>query len=76
MNKLDKFQREALKEAQRNWIRYRNAEYKAISLIIQGLEGTMWLPVPDARLYKIIRRRAMELKDYLEWTELYSPSNK
>ncbi len=67
MKRLDKHQETALKEAQRNWIKYRDAEYQAISQIIQGLEGTMWLPVPSARLYKINRQRAIELKDYLEW---------
>ena len=72
MNKLDNNQRVALQEAQINWIKFRDADHKAINLIIQGLEGTMWLPVPEARLYKIIPQRAMELKDYLEWTELYS----
>jgi uncharacterized protein YecT (DUF1311 family) len=67
MKRLDKHQQTALKEAQRNWIKYRDAEYQAIGQIIQRLEGTMWLPVPSARLYKINRQRAMELKDYLDW---------
>ena len=76
MNKLDKYQQEALNKAQINLIKYRYAEYKAISLIIQWLEGTMLLPVPETRRHKIIRQRAKELQDYLEWTKLYSPSNK
>ncbi len=67
MKRLDKHQQTALEEAQTNWIKYRDAEYQAICQIIQRLEGTMWLPVPSARLYKINRQRAMELKDYLEW---------
>jgi len=67
MKRLDKHQQTALKEAQRNWIKYRDAEYQAIGQIIQRLEGTMWLPVPSARLYKINRQRAMELKDYFDW---------
>jgi uncharacterized protein YecT (DUF1311 family) len=68
MKRLDKHQQKALKKAQRNWIKFREAESQVLVQIIEKLEGTMWYPVPSARLYKINRQRAMELKDYLEWT--------
>lgn len=68
MKRLDKHQQAALKNAQRNWLKFRDAESQVLAQIIQKLSGTMWLPVPSARLYKINRQRAMELKDYLEWT--------
>lgn len=68
MKRLDRHQQIALKNAQRNWIKFRYAESQVLVQIIQKLEGTMWLPVPSARLYKINRQRTMQLKDYLEWT--------
>jgi uncharacterized protein YecT (DUF1311 family) len=68
MKQLDNHQQAALKNAQRNWLKFRDAESQVISQIIQKLSGTMWVPVPSARLYKINRQRALELKDYLDWT--------
>jgi uncharacterized protein YecT (DUF1311 family) len=68
MKRLDRPQQAAFKNAQRNWLKFRDAESQFLAQIIQKLEGTVWLPVPSARLYKINRQRAMELKDYLDWT--------
>jgi uncharacterized protein YecT (DUF1311 family) len=68
LKRLDIPQQTALKNAQRNWLKFRDAESLALVQITQKLEGTMWLPVPSARLYKINRQRALDLKGYLEWT--------
>lgn len=56
-----------LKEAQREWIVYRDKEYKLIdSHYLRQLEGTMWHPVAAGEKVKIVKERALKLKGYYE----------
>lgn len=59
-------QKEALRLAQLEWIKYRDMEFKLIDSIYDTLEGTMYIPMRiDARL-EVIKKRALELKGHLD----------
>jgi len=64
--------RAALKEAQQQWLRFRNREYRLIAAMYGRLDGTMYAPMRVAAAMQISRRRALELRGYLE---LLSPSS-
>src|SRR4051794_18482023 len=44
LKKLPREKTADLKKAQRNWLTYRDAEFKAIAAVYSGLEGTMYVP--------------------------------
>jgi uncharacterized protein YecT (DUF1311 family) len=58
--------KKALKAAQSQWIKYRDAEFKLIDETEGKNDGTMWLIVTDGHRLQIIKKRALELKGYLE----------
>ena len=56
-----------LKEAQREWIVYRDKEYRLIdSHYLSQLQGTMWHPVAAGEKMEIVKERALKLKGYYE----------
>jgi uncharacterized protein YecT (DUF1311 family) len=64
--KLKPEARPALKAAQVEWIKYRDAEFKLIDSVYFGLEGTMYIPMRADNRVKIVKARALELNDYLQ----------
>lgn len=66
MKKLNDTQKESLKNAQRQWLKYRDSEYKFSDEFYFGKEGTMWRVIAVQRQVDIIKARTLELKDYFE----------
>jgi uncharacterized protein YecT (DUF1311 family) len=64
MSKLSKEAQEKLKQAQRNWIAYRDKELELCYSLYGSLEGTIWSNVSANRQAEITRTRALELKAY------------
>jgi uncharacterized protein YecT (DUF1311 family) len=55
-----------LKKAQRDWIVYRDSEFKAIGGIYDGLEGTIFVPAQAYSRLRVVRERTLLLTHYLE----------
>lgn len=59
-----------LKEAQRQWIVYRDKEFSLIDAhYYNQLEGTMWRPIAAGAKMRIVKARALELQNYYEELE-------
>lgn len=63
INVLDSVTQNELKLAQRQWIKYRDLEYK-FSNSLHDMQGTMFLRMRGYRNMRIVRTRALELKSY------------
>ena len=63
MKVLDNNAQNDLKQAQDQWIKYRNLEYK-FSNNIHAMKGTMYTRLQTQRNMRIVRTRALELKSY------------
>ena len=62
--KLPKEKQKILKEAQRAWIAFRDADGKAISAIVASNQGTMFQLLGTDYGYQRVRDRALQLLDY------------
>jgi uncharacterized protein YecT (DUF1311 family) len=61
---------EALKTAQLAWIKHRDAELAWIRALYNRFDGTMYRPMAVDAAKEVVRRRAEELKRYLDtWDE-------
>lgn len=56
----------ALQAAQRQWLAYRDAQFKALDEFYGQFDGTMYLPMRADAGMTVIRTRAMELYNMLE----------
>jgi uncharacterized protein YecT (DUF1311 family) len=66
MRALKPTQKEALRLAQLEWIKYRDLDFKLIDSLYDTMQGTMYIPMRiDARM-EVIKKRALELKGYLD----------
>ena len=64
--KLDTSQQKKCRDAQRQWLMYKDKEVKFFSDIFSKKDGSMWnLLIADKRM-QIIRQRAVELIGYYE----------
>jgi uncharacterized protein YecT (DUF1311 family) len=54
----------ALRDAQRRWLAFRDAELAALDAFYARQEGTMWLVIHADRTVDLVRRRAGALRDY------------
>lgn len=63
-------QKAALLAAQRKWIEYRDLEFKAQSAIYATMEGTMYQPMAVSDRVEVIKKRALDLKGYLDLLEI------
>ncbi|PTY01328.1 hypothetical protein DB346_13405 [Verrucomicrobia bacterium LW23] len=54
--------KDALKAAQLQWIKFRDAEIEVIKNSIYLMDGTMWLQVGDNRVMELTRDRALQLR--------------
>lgn len=66
ITKLDDHGRENLNISQRQWLTYRDAEFKAIRAIYSAMDGTMWRVVAASLRVEIVKSRVLTLKEYLE----------
>lgn len=64
ISRLNKEQRVSLRESQRAWLKFRDAEGKVISNIIASKEGTMWQLTATSNGLDLVRARALQLKQY------------
>lgn len=64
MSRLNKEQKASLRESQRAWLKFRDAEGKVISSIIASKEGTMWQLTATSNGMDLVRARALQLKEY------------
>jgi uncharacterized protein YecT (DUF1311 family) len=71
--KLNPKGRQALKEAQLEWIKYRDTEFKLIDTIHSTLEGTMYIPMHAFSRMEIVKKRALELQSYLDLLKIDQP---
>lgn len=55
-----------LKEAQRQWIVFRDKEMAFSSAVFTAKEGTMWRVIAANNNLEIVKKRAQELKEYYE----------
>jgi uncharacterized protein YecT (DUF1311 family) len=66
LSKLDSSDQRKLREAQRQWIIYKDKEIKFFTDVYGKQDGTMWnLSISDKRM-QLIRQRTVELLDYYE----------
>jgi uncharacterized protein YecT (DUF1311 family) len=66
MRTLKPAQKEALKSTELEWIKYRDVNFKFIDSIYDTMQGTMYIPMRiDARM-EVIKKRALELKGFLD----------
>jgi uncharacterized protein YecT (DUF1311 family) len=66
MRTLKPSQKEALRLAQLEWIKYRDLDFKLIDSIYDTMQGTMYIPMRiDARM-EVVKKRALELKGFLD----------
>jgi uncharacterized protein YecT (DUF1311 family) len=64
ISELSVDEKEKLKNAQKNWILYRDREIEFARTIYVNLQGTMWQTVFADRKTELTRQRALELKAY------------
>lgn len=62
-------ERQALKAAQLEWLKYRDAEFKLIDALYDTKEGTMYISMRAEDRLRIVKKRALELAAYLEFYE-------
>ena len=66
MRALKPTQKEALRLAQLEWIKYRDINFKFIDSVYDTMDGTMYIPMRvDARM-EVVKKRALELKGFLD----------
>jgi uncharacterized protein YecT (DUF1311 family) len=66
MGQLNPQGKQALKAAQLDWLKYRDTEFKLIDSLYSNLQGTMYLPMLAWDQMSIVKKRALELKAYLD----------
>jgi uncharacterized protein YecT (DUF1311 family) len=66
MAKLKPDDQKVLKEAQKEWIKHRDMEFKLLDKIYGYKEGTMYLPMHADSRMEIVRGRANKLQDYID----------
>ena len=64
LSSISRSEQQALRAAQRQWILYRNAEFKLIDEMYKTKDGTMYIPMRAADRLEIIKTRALQLQAY------------
>jgi uncharacterized protein YecT (DUF1311 family) len=62
----------ALKESQREWLAYRDAENKTIGAVYHMMQGTMYVPMRASDAAEIVKARVKQLRGYLS---LFTPQD-
>jgi len=66
MNNLDINEQEKLRDAQRQWLVFRDKEFEFIGTRYGKMEGTMFNIIEADSRNNIVRQRALELKSYYD----------
>ncbi|WDF46914.1 DUF1311 domain-containing protein [Chryseobacterium sp. KACC 21268] len=65
--KLSKTGKSELVEAQRNWMKFRDSEFKLIDKYYIGVKkGTLFYVIAENKKLEIVKERVLQLKDYDE----------
>jgi uncharacterized protein YecT (DUF1311 family) len=66
MKKISPDAKATLKEAQVQWLKFRDAEFKLQDALYSKLEGTMYIPMRADSRMQLVKKRALELKSHLD----------
>lgn len=67
LGELNEENKESLREAQRNWIKFRDSEFNLIDRhYLTELEGTMWRSISISERTNLVKDRALKLKELYE----------
>jgi uncharacterized protein YecT (DUF1311 family) len=66
MGTLSAEAKQSLKAAQTEWIKYRDLEFKLTDSVYSSMQGTMYIPMHADHRMEIVKKRALELKGYLD----------
>lgn len=66
MRTLKPSQKEALRLAQLEWIKYRDLNFKLIDSLYDTMQGTMYIPMRIDSRMEVVKKRALELKGFLD----------
>lgn len=64
MARLNDRQQASLRDAQRAWLKYRDAEGAALGSIVPVQDGTIWQLSATTQAMELVRQRALQLKAY------------
>lgn len=68
--KMDTKQKAALLAAQRKWIEYRDLEFMTQKAVYETMQGTMFQPMAVNDRMEVVKKRALDLKSYLDLFEM------
>ncbi|MFH1197246.1 MAG: lysozyme inhibitor LprI family protein [bacterium] len=63
---LDDSGKKKLKEAQQEWIKFRDKEFEFLDYLYSQKDGTMYLTMRAADRVEVVRKRALELQSYID----------
>ncbi len=66
MSKLKPAEKAALKAAQLEWLKYRDAEFKLLDTIYSKLQGTMYIHMRLDQRMQLVRQRALALASHID----------
>ena len=66
MRALKPGQKESLRLAQLEWLKYRDLDFKSIDSIYDAMEGTMYIPMRIDSRKEVVKKRALQLKGFLD----------
>jgi uncharacterized protein YecT (DUF1311 family) len=66
LSKLDPSEREILRNAQRQWLLSRDADFKAIDAVYAHKSGTLYAPMRVTDRTDIVKARALQLRGYVD----------
>ena len=69
MSSLAPSEQQALGNSQRQWIAFRDAEFKAIDALYKNKDGTMYIPMRVADRLDIVKTRVLQLQGYRTLTD-------
>ena len=75
MDALPPEARTALTAAQREWIRFRDADAAFIRADLAAQDGTIWSPTAGSYILDLTRKRAIQLRCYAKMTEMEGPAD-
>lgn len=66
MRSLKPGQKESLRLAQVEWLKYRDLDFKLIDSVYDTMQGTMYIPMRIDSRMEVVKKRALQLKGFLD----------